>query len=97
MLLLSLASWAQAAPDKAPHYPVIEVRASNQILRPPVGPSTLELPPIQGEKLPPRQTVRSTPFWLAPYEMPAGPGRAWPNAAPPGSWGPAGGLFSPYP
>lgn len=78
--------------------PVIEIHDSA-----PVNPTasaspangTYELPPIQGQKAE-KMTARGRSFWGGPYGMPAGPGRAWPNAAPPGTPGaPAGGMMSP--
>lgn len=83
-------------PARPVNLPVIEIHDSAPVI-PAASPAngTYELPPIQGQKAE-KMTARGRSFWGGPYGMPAGPGRAWPNAAPPGTPGaPAGGLMSP--
>lgn len=103
LLILALAGLAGAdkkpAPSASPKpavlpagLPVIEV---NQPSTPETTSNTsLELKPIEGKK-PDRLVGKGIRYWGGPYGMPAGPGRAWPNAGPPGNSGPAGGVLAP--
>lgn len=103
VLITLMASAAGAEPAKAktpatPTLPVIEIRASTTPLAPESKPGTIELPAIQGQVVE-KMTIRNrygrfVPYGL--YGMPAGPGRAWPDAAPPGAPGPAG-MYPAYP
>lgn len=103
LLLITLAAAALADPAVAPHavapkpappLPTIEIRASSPIRDVPAVRGPIELAPVRGELLE-KMSVQGRVPWFGGYEMPAGPGRAWPNAAPPGSPVPAGGLLSP--
>lgn len=104
LLLVVLTSGAGAEPPKAktvvpPSLPVIEIRASTAPVMPERKSGTIDLPAIEGPGVE-KMTVRSRygrygPY--GPYGVPSGPGRAWPDAAPPGAPGPAGGMFAPYP
>ncbi|MFN8611423.1 MAG: hypothetical protein U0931_28010 [Vulcanimicrobiota bacterium] len=89
---------SKPAPVKPMNLPVIEIHDSTPV-NPPASPAPttgpIELTPIQGQKAE-KMTATGRAFWGGPYGMPAGPGRAWPGAAPPGTPGaPAGGLMSP--
>ena len=93
VVLTSLTVRAEPVPP-VPKLPAIEIRSSSPVPanQGPAGP--IELTPVRGELLE-KMSVQGRVPWFGGYEMPAGPGRAWPNAAPPGSPVPAGGLLSP--
>jgi hypothetical protein len=96
-LLLLCPSLALAEPKKPaplPPLPVIEVRQTSTPLPPAASNSSIELKPVEGQKLEPL-SGRGVRYWNSPYGMPSGPGRAWPQAGPPGNSGPAGGLLTP--
>ena len=104
-LMLCLAAVAGAEPAKpAPqqskpmNLPVIEIHDSTPVTPPAAATpanGTIELTPIEGQKAQ-KMSVTGRSYWGSPYGMPAGPGRAWPNATPPGTPGaPACGLYSP--
>lgn len=95
-LLLALSLTLAAVAEPNPNLPKIEINSSPTLNSAPAKPAsnTIELPPIQGQK-PEKLSGEGRVFWGSPYGMPAGPGRAWPDAAPPGAPGPAGGLLTP--
>ena len=94
LVAASLCLLVSAEPPK-PTLPVIEVHSSSSVLssptpKPASGP--IELTPIAGQK-PEKLSGRGR--YYSPYGVPAGPGRGWPDAAPPGASGPAGGIMTP--
>jgi hypothetical protein len=102
LLTLALASpWLGAEPKPAAtpkplELPVIEVRASQESAPPATGPNkgTIELPAVRGQAMQ-GMSGEGRQFYFSPYGIPSGPGRAWPDAAPPGASQPAGGLYTP--
>lgn len=97
LMLACMSLGAAAEPQKKPSLPVIQINSSPTVSSPtaqPVNNSTIELAPIEGQK-PEKLYGEGRAYWGSPYGMPAGPGRAWPNAGPPGASGPAGGLLTP--
>jgi hypothetical protein len=100
--LLSLALLTSGLAAQPPSKPVtpsglpapIEIRSSSALPQPASRSGPIELTPHRGEVLE-RMSVQGRVPWFGGYELPAGPGRAWPNAAPPGASVPAGGLLTP--
>lgn len=101
-LMIGLATLVEAEPAKTPpkpfNLPVIEIHNATPVNVPEPAASpggTIELPPIEGAKAG-KMTGSGRAYWGGAYGMPAGPGRAWPNASPPGTPGaPGGGVMSP--
>jgi len=97
-LTICLSSLAMAEPAKAPpkpfNLPVIEIHDATPVNAP--GPSrppgeTVELTPIEGSK-----AEKMTGAGRANWGVYGTPGRAWPNATPPGTPGATGGgMMSP--
>jgi len=87
---------AEPKPQPSPQLPVIEINRSSSPVTPlPAATNgTIELAPIEGQKAL-KMSGQGRVYWSSPYGMPSGPGRAWPDAAPPGTPGPAGGLMRP--
>ena len=99
VLMVCLAGWVSGEPTPAPRpaLPVIEVNSSPTLQATKSSSSsnsTIELPAIEGQK-PEKLQGKGLRYWGSPYGMPAGPGRGWPDAGPPGASGPAGGLLTP--
>jgi hypothetical protein len=96
LLLLACLCPAGAEPKTPPQLPVIEINSSPSLspAAPPAANSTIELKPIEGQK-PEKLQGQGRAYWGSPYGVPAGPGRGWPDAGPPGASGPAGGLLTP--
>lgn len=97
-LTICLSSLAVAEPAKAPakpfNLPVIEIHQATPVDTPePVTPpgGTIELTPIEGPK-----AEKMTGTGRANWGAYGSPGRAWPNASPPGTPGATGGgMMSP--
>ncbi len=88
----------EPVPPKPANLPVIEIHDATPVApanNPSAANSTYELPPIEGQKAQ-KMSGAGRAYWGGPYGMPAGPGRAWPSASPPGTPGATGGgLMTP--